>query len=211
MNPSIAEPAGLDESLLEAASEMIEQQAQTSAFALTDDHEFKVPELPKPEPIEPPQARANHIPIEVYGPVQYADTTPRPPSSAPPGSPESPYRRCSCLAVMPGRVCMRCHGTKWLKSCPKCEGDGRVTLNKRKGAERSEPCGFCMGTGQIAASRSEIRTAEMLAAQATPIAPESPAEPVQAPLRRAARLPAIGATEHKKKVKRGPKPRKAKT
>ena len=210
MNPSIAEPAGLDESLLEAASEMIEQQAQTSAFALTDDHEFKVPELTKPEPVESPQTRVNFVKAEVDRLTQSL-VLPPPSPVATPGSPESPYRRCSCLAVMPGRVCMRCHGTKWLKSCPKCEGDGRVTLNKRKGAERSEPCGFCMGSGQIAASRSEIRTAEMLAAQATQIAPELPAEPAQAPLRRAARLPAIGATEHKKKVKRGPKPRKAKT
>ena len=211
MNPSIAEPAGLDESLLEAASEMIDQQAQASAFALTDDHEFKVPELPKPEPIESRHAQENRVIAEAYGLSLDAVTPHLPTYAATPGSPESPYRRCSCLAVMPGRVCMRCHGTKWLKSCPKCEGDGRVMLNKRKGAERSEPCGFCMGTGQIAASRFEIRTAEMLAAQATPIAPESPAEPAQTPLRRAARLPAIGATEHKKKVKRGPKVKKRKT
>jgi len=101
---------------------------------------------------------------------------------------------------MPGRVCTFCYGTKWTKLCPKCEGEGRIDLIVRQGAERSQPCGFCGGKGILPASQREIdeatRLAEEFAAgpdgQATVIAVEVPE------FRRAVKLPGIGVTATKR-------------
>jgi hypothetical protein len=212
-----AEPVPLDESLLEAAQAVLNQSTThtTSPFALSEDHEFKVAE-PK-GPVETQIDRnADRGTVKAYVDEKLRSAvktlhqaivsdilaTPLP------GSPDSPYRKCPCLAVMPGRVCSRCRGAKWLKACPKCEGNGRLDMGKRKGADRSQPCGYCMATGQVGASRAEIERATE-AARAVPAAP-----PVEAPapaFRRAARLPGIGSPEKKPKGKRGRRPKNPKT
>lgn len=89
------------------------------------------------------------------------DITPVP---AMPGTPESDYRRCPCIGVMPGRACPRCNCSKWVKTCPKCHGEMVRTVSSRKGAHsRTERCGFCMGLGQVAARLEDVRAQEELA------------------------------------------------
>lgn len=197
------EPVPLDTSLLEAAEAVLSQQIAPSPFALQADHEFKVAEPAKVlGPVE-----TYNLPVEVYRAVAAQNpmaTVPHPL----PGTPDSPYRRCSCLAVMPGRACHRCLGTKWLKACPKCEGSGRIDVSRRKGSDRSQPCGHCMTTGQVSANRAEVTRAEE-AARATPaVAPTVAAEEAPA-FQRSVRLPGIGVTERKKKAKPGRRAKKA--
>lgn len=211
-----AEPVPPDSSLLEAAEAVISQHAP-SPFALRDDHEFKVA-----EPTGPVEAQiernadrksiTSHAEaIGAIGAKNIARALAVAPSYPSPGSPDSPYRKCSCLAVMPGRICSRCLGSKWVKPCPKCEGDGRIgTSSRRKGSERSQPCGFCMATGQVSAGKAEIAKAEEMAKSAATAPPVAVIE-VPAAFRRAARLPGIGSPEKKKKGRPGRRPKNPKT
>lgn len=208
-----AEPVPLDTSLLEAAEEMLSRTPAASPFALSDDHEFKAAAPPKP-PTDAVETRVYRTSgsgkptlIGTFKPGHpFIDTVPAAPI---PGSPESPYRKCSCLAVMPGRTCMRCLGSKWVKPCPKCNGQARIDMGRRKGADRSAPCGFCMASGQVSANRTEIAKAieAATAAARAPVAP--PAESSVPAFRRAARLPGIGSPEKKRKGKVGRRAKKA--
>lgn len=144
--------------------EVIEENLSESVnpFTLSEDHEFKAPEPAKIEPMDGisyEQMGLQPTTAPTYGGI---NRTP-PPDSPPafPGTPESDYRRCPCIGVMPGRACMRCHNSKWVKTCPKCEGEMFVSAKVRKGAHaRTERCGFCMGLGQVAARLDEVRAAE---------------------------------------------------
>lgn len=162
-------------------------QFTLSPFALTDSHEFPTfSSSVKSASIAPPP-RPDPVAVAVEPPAL-------------PGTPASPYRRCPCLGVMPGRVCTFCYGTKWMKICSRCEGEGRIQLNVRKGAERSQPCGHCGGKGTLPANQKEIAEATLLAeewaagqdGQAVSIAEESPE------FRRAVKLPGIGVTSTKR-------------
>jgi hypothetical protein len=178
--PETAETLSLsDPSVLAAAEQLLEREhaeSTLSPFGMTEDHEF-----------------GTHHSVESHA----EPDEPVPDAPAFPGSPDSIYRRCACLGVMPGRVCSFCYGTKWTKICSKCSGEGRVDLNIRKGAERSQPCGFCGGKGILPANQAEIlraiKEAEDYIAEngQTIIAVDAPE------YRRAVRLPGIGATPTK--------------
>lgn len=190
-----------------ALSEKMKQRhREQSAFALTDDHEFPV--SPQSFTVKDPQFNTQKvIPKEVVLDIVFN------PPPALPGTPSSPFRRCSCLGVLPGRVCTFCYGTKWTKLCSKCEGEGRIHLAVRKGAERSQPCGHCGGKGTLPANMKAIaeatRAAEGFAA-ATASATASAtagqnghslpsASDESAPeFRRAVKLPGIGVTSKKR-------------
>lgn len=107
--------------------------------------------MPKPNPRSTPLsvAAAPQIAIE---PV---DDTPQTPA---------PFMHCTCLGALPGRGCMHCSGTKWMKRCHNCNGSGILFKNTRRGAEpRSERCGRCMGIGWTSAmprDREEIAAYE---------------------------------------------------
>lgn len=170
------------------------QPASLSPFALTDAHEF-----PDGQRKLPPQVDR----VDIYsqhrdGSTTLIDSIPVASSAPPPlpGTSLSPFRRCPCLGVLPGRVCSFCYGTKWTKLCQKCEGEGRIHLAVRQGAERSQPCGHCAGKGTLPANMREVSEATRLAEEfdrthvviATP-APE---------FRRSVRLPGIGVTATKR-------------
>lgn len=233
---SLSTPEPLDPSFLAAASDVIDVAMQPvrapkvtvakeeatqrgisavtpSAFALDDDHEFPTQQQqternPPPSLTDLQQAfrtapQASPQPdVAIPGMLAAGD------ASAPhPGDPTSPYRRCPCLAVLPGRICPFCFGSHWTRPCSKCDGSGRVSLSVRKGAERSQPCGFCNTKGVLPATLGEIREAESAAVAydrahsgADPAVVSSISAPAPAePLRRTVRLPGIGATETKRK------------
>ena len=178
-----------------ALSEKMKRKHEPSAFALTDEHEF--PTSPSPPP-----------PVDLQHNRGILSTVPAPDNliaapPPPPGTPSSPYRRCPCLAVLPGRVCTFCYGTKWTKLCPKCSGEGRINLVVRKGAERSMPCGNCGGRGTLPANTAEITEAARLAEEFA-AGPEGQAALAAAAVddlpdfRRAVRLPGIGVTATKR-------------
>lgn len=166
-----------------------ENPTSLSPFALSDEHEF--PTAPaKPSPVTVPQLQATFANV-----VQPNCLPP-----ALPGTALSSYRRCPCLAVLPGRVCTFCYGTHWTKLCLKCEGEGRIHLSVRKGAERSQPCGHCGGRGTLPANMREIgeatRLAEEFAASAN--GHSLVIDDSQTEFRRAVKLPGIGVTATKR-------------
>lgn len=172
------------EVVLEPTIESLIPEESSNPFALTDDHEFKAaPELER---------------VDVYRVSGSGEPTliaSGPPSNQPivdivpaqPGSPESDFRRCPCIGVMPGRACPRCNCSKWVKTCPKCQGSQFLTVQSRKGAHaRTERCGFCMGLGQVAARMEEVRAAqEAASAYMAPVVQERPYVP------RSVRLPGV--------------------
>lgn len=123
------------------------------------------------------------------------------PLPALPGTPASPFRRCPCIGVLPGRACPRCSNTHWVRLCPKCEGEGVIHINVRRGAvDRVDKCGFCMGVGSVRAGMDEVRAAEEAAREAMAQAAagvsqsEAVADTDSAPVvyRRHAKLPGMG-------------------
>lgn len=171
-----------------------EKSATLSPFALSEDHEF-------PTSSTRPAAVTASLAIPPAAAADLSSSIPPDPPPLP-GTPLSPFRRCSCLGVLPGRCCTFCYGTKWIKLCPKCEGEGRISLTVRKGAERSQPCGHCGGRGTLPANLKEVNEATRLAEEF--VAGEdgkgkveiiATAEPE---FRRAVRLPGIGATAKKR-------------
>lgn len=176
-----------------------EKSATPSPFALSEDHEFPTSSTRPAAVTASSSATSLAIP-----PAAAADLSSSIPPDPPPlpGTPASPFRRCSCLGVLPGRCCTFCYGTKWIKLCPKCEGEGRISLTVRKGAERSQPCGHCGGRGTLPVNLKEVNEATQLAEEF--VAGEdgkgkveiiATAEPE---FRRAVRLPGIGATAKKR-------------
>ena len=163
------EPAGL-ESLT-----IVEAEPAANPFGLTEEHEFS-----SPAPDAPPEVdRVDVYRIDGKGDATLIgsgkpggalmDIIPAEPPPAMPGTPESNFRHCPCIGVMPGRACPRCAGTKWVKACPKCEGAMFRNVQTRRGAHpRTERCGFCMGLGQVPARLSEVREAEEAAKAYTP-------------------------------------------
>lgn len=141
------------------------ESESTNPFSLTEDHEFKAAEVDRidvysmpvgQEPILIASVLPNGNPIVI--------------AHALPGTPESPFRKCPCIGVMPGRACPRCNCSKWVKECPKCHGERFLTVHSRKGAHsRTEMCGFCMGLGQVAARMEEVNAAEEAARAVRPI------------------------------------------
>ena len=175
-----------------APSPSLESSPAPSPFAMGEDHEFP----------DDPRKKLNDQLTELTAVTKAVLTPAAPPPPALPGTPLSPYRRCPCVGALPGRVCIFCSGTKWTRICPRCQGEGRRELNIRRGAERSEPCGFCGQKGILPASQQEIdeatRLAEKFAAGPegrTLVVDDSTAEPE---FRRAVRLPGIGVTATKR-------------
>lgn len=186
----------------EEADEVPEQLSQSgeapsslSPFALSDEHEFPTSPTRLPAGVDRVDIYSSHPGSE----LTLIDSIPVPPPALP-GTPLSPYRRCPCLAVLPGRVCTFCYGTHWTKLCQKCEGEGRIHLSVRKGAERSQPCGHCGGRGTLPANMREISEATRLAEEfAAGPAGRSLIVAVEAPeFRRAVKLPGIGVTATKR-------------
>lgn len=146
--------------------EGIERAPDANPFSLDENHEFA---SPAPASEEESKLRiapdAPPIPDEVFR-TEHPIFEKIP---AMPGTPDSIFRHCPCIGVMPGRACPRCAGTKWVKTCPKCEGAMFRTVQTRRGAHpRTERCGFCMGLGQVPARLSEVREAEEAAKAYTP-------------------------------------------
>jgi hypothetical protein len=182
---------------------------ESNPFALTEDHEFKAP--PEVDRVDVYRTTGGGEPTLIAS---------VPPNGNPivdlipalPGSPESDYRRCPCIGVMPGRACPRCNCSKWVKTCPKCNGEQFLKVQSRKGAHaRTERCGFCMGLGQVAARLDEVTKAQEAAKAATGLS-----APAETALRREVRLPnpANGklktfAERAKAKASKGPKRRAA--
>lgn len=154
------------------------------------------------------------LPTYLTSPDRF-DLAALPPAPIQPGSPQSPYRRCSCIGVMPGRACTRCNNTRWLKVCKDCAGAGIKPAPNRLGSmPRRDRCGFCMGVGSTAATMQEIRDAqtawdEYEAAGGKPVHAFADADgriargaklptPPPPPKRRAARKPAATSPATKK-------------
>ena len=176
----------------EAVAETLEpQEPVASPFALTEDHEFSAPQAVA----EQAQRDAvDAIPAEMFAVDLNKYTSPLVEKiPAHPGTPESDFRRCPCIGVMPGRACPRCNCSKWVKTCPKCEGKMFLQVHSRKGAHaRTERCGFCMGLGQVAARLDEVRAAEQVAKAYT--APEAQ---VRASVPRGPQLPGVRQSKPK--------------
>lgn len=170
----------------------------TTPFALTSEHEF-----PDQQARTPPSNGQTSPSNRAGSPSSPSSADVLPPPPALPGTPASPFRRCPCLAVLPGRVCQFCFSSRWTKRCPKCDGEGRLRLSLRQGAERSQPCGNCMGRGTLPATPGEIKKAEEDALAAVAGADgQSVIIALPAPeYRRAVKLPGIGVTSHKKQGK----------
>lgn len=149
---------------LESAQDAVETNA--NPFALSEDHEFAA--LEEPESNLHVASDAEPIPDDVFESSVLFDKIP-----AHPGTPESDFRKCPCIGVMPGRACPRCNCSKWVKTCQKCNGAMFVGVQSRRGAHaRTERCGFCMGLGQVAARLEEVREAgEAAAAYKPDVAP----------------------------------------
>lgn len=243
-------PMELDADLLTEAQAVIDAEADPdpagdyspaatiSPFALQDDHEF--PSQPSVITSIADKQAATLAQSQSHSQLQsLATTNPAPspvpaPAAAFPGTPDSAYRHCACIAVLPGRVCPICQGSKWTRICPECEGEGRSQNKLMRGRlDRSQPCGFCGTKGLLPALPKEIQQAEQAAreAEAARMVQESEqamaltsgemdstlamtsssaaSTPSSAPnLRRAVRLPGIGATDKKRHVKVLPSQRK---
>ena len=170
------------------------QFSSLSPFALSADHEFPDGQRKLPPQVDRVDLYSQHR----DGTTTLIDSVPVPSSAPPlPGTSLSPFRRCPCLGVLPGRVCTFCYGTKWTKLCPKCEGEGRIHLAVRQGAERSQPCGHCAGKGTLPANMREVSEATRLAEEfdRTHIV-LAVSEPEG--FRRAVKLPGIGVTATKR-------------
>jgi len=161
-----------------------------SPFAMGEDHEFP----------DSPSRKIADLMTEITAVVKEALVPASPLPPALPGTAASPYRRCPCVGSLPGRVCSFCSGTKWTRLCPRCEGEGRIDLNVRKGAERSVPCGFCGTRGTLPASLAEIAEA-IKAVEEFAASPDGQAiivDDQEPEFRRAVRLPGIGVTATKR-------------
>jgi hypothetical protein len=175
-------------------------------FTLDEDHEFKTP-----EPIQTIiQSAVLVLPDGAEDILVSSVSAPTAPPTLP-GTPESDYRRCPCIGVMPGRACPRCNCSKWVKTCPKCNGTQFLTVHSRKGAHaRTERCGFCMGLGQVAARVEEVREAERVAkAYTAPVSQERPVYERGAQLPGTRRTTTFAERAAKKSVKRPMKKRAA--
>ena len=169
-----------EESEIEVSSEPI------NPFSLTDEYEFKSHEV---------VAAEQSPPIREVFPVEYPLTERVP---ALPGTPESEFRKCPCIGVMPGRACPRCNCSKWVKTCPKCKGEMTRNAKVRNGGHaRTERCGFCMGIGQLPARLSEVRAAEEEARAYTPSVAQE--EPIR---RRGAQLPGTRMSSAERKAQK---------
>lgn len=221
--PDKEPPIEMDADLMTAAQAAIDAShsptsfsSAGSPFALQDDHEF-----PLDGPVDP--VKAGNLPTYAPSTITTSVTTtiattlaapapaPTSPPPALPGTPLSPYRHCACIAVLPGRVCSFCLGSKWTRICPECAGEGRTHPVLRGRQDRSQPCGFCGTKGILPAFPQEIRDAEEAALAAVGDGDPTQAEVImtEAPeFRRAVRLPGIGATEKKRRVKVLPSQRK---
>lgn len=172
--------------------ETVEAVPEVSPFALQPEQDLapKV-ETPEVESVDVYRVAGNGTAtlIGTGEPGQSVmDITPIDPPAMP-GTPESDFRRCPCIGVMPGRACPRCNCSKWVKTCPKCHGEMNVKVHSRKGAHaRTERCGFCMGLGQVAARLSEVKAQEEAARAYT--APVSQGTQVY---RRSPQLPGVRA------------------
>ncbi|MDA4131922.1 MAG: hypothetical protein OK454_02175 [Thaumarchaeota archaeon] len=214
-----AEPAQEEIAAQPAAQPSAQPAAQPtvesglSPFALSDEHEFPTsPSLVDRVDVYRTSGSGTPTLIGSGKPGSaLMDTVPADPVAtlveppALPGTPLSSYRRCPCLAVLPGRVCSFCYGTHWMKFCSKCAGEGRIQITVRQGAERSQPCGHCNGRGTLPANMKEIGEAIRLAEEFA-ASPEGHSsiidDPSSAPtteFRRAVKLPGIGVTA----IKRG--------
>jgi pyruvate/2-oxoglutarate dehydrogenase complex dihydrolipoamide acyltransferase (E2) component len=191
-----------DPAVIAAAEEMLEQQEGAARPPARSRLRTSTSSHPPSRPlIEAAQRKAvDAIPEKMFAVDLSKYTSPLPPPAFP-GTPLSPYRHCPCVGSLPGRVCPFCSGTKWTRLCPWCEGEGRITLNVRRGAERTQPCGFCATRGTLPASLADVaeatRAAEEFAAgpggQAAAAADDAGPE-----FRRAVRLPGIGVTATKR-------------
>lgn len=137
-----------------------------------------------------------------------------------PGSPSSPFRRCPCLGVLPGRACPRCGATHWVKLCPKCDGKGTISVTVRKGAvDRVDKCGFCMGAGSVPAQVQEVAEATAAAQAAMASLPptpqydpgEGPDEDAKPVIRRHPQLPGMKSSSPSKKSKKAKSKQKSVT
>lgn len=170
---SVEQPVEL-EAALDAAEQRIDE---AQPFALTEDSEMGA-------------AKAGDDPLDEES-VDDSATEILP--ACAPGSEGSPFRHCSCLGVFPGRVCVFCNGTRWTKTCPQCDGMGRIVVQRSTRFMRSSPCGFCMSRGVVSASLAEVEDAESQARTSVGV------ESITAvPKQRAAHLPGVGVTEHKR-------------
>lgn len=83
------------------------------------------------------------------------------------------FQRCACIGVMPGRACVLCNNTKWLKRCTECNGSGKIFLNVRSGSQpRADIHGRCMGRGWLPCQAADL---EAIFSTATPAAIEGEA------------------------------------
>jgi hypothetical protein len=182
-DPAILAAAAAEDLLGQQAEAEGEEAGLLSPFALTDEHEFPTSDQ------RLIKEQANQLATRLDA-VAIAISLPTAPPAFP-GTPLSPYRHCPCVGSLPGRVCPFCSGTKWTRLCPRCKGEGRITLNVRRGAERTQPCGFCATRGTLPASLADV-------AEATRVAEEFAADDAGPEFRRAVRLPGIGVTATKR-------------
>ena len=74
------------------------------------------------------------------------------------------YKRCTCVSALPGRACLKCGSSHWLRACADCNGSGALFANRRYSMHGKAPsgqkCGFCNGEGWLPCTREEAKLAE---------------------------------------------------
>jgi hypothetical protein len=181
-----------------------------SPFTLTPDREFTAPLAPltPADRLTAALAAPGDAALTALATPAAASPAPSPSLAIPPaapGTPSSPYRRCPCIGVMPGRACPHCLSTKWLRTCSTCLGTGRLDASTTRGVQRSQPCIRCRN-GQVSAGLKEVAEAQGAyfaweEAVRSGLAPApAPAAPAASPsaVPRAPRFPGIGAVERKR-------------
>lgn len=89
------------------------------------------------------------------------------------------YQRCACIGVMPGRACVLCNNTRWLKRCTDCNGSGKIFVNVRAGSQpRADVHGRCMGRGWLPCQVADL---EAMFTEANPASLEGDGAPAAAP------------------------------
>lgn len=150
--------------LLAEASQLVEQQQSTPNAIdpavlrrLSAEAKITLSDLQAQASIETPESSPAPTPDAIA-----AALLPEVPPA--PGTLNSKFRRCDCLGTLPGRACIRCSSTRWLKECPHCAGHGKISkiaatqLNFRG---RNEVCGYCLGKGTLPGNRVEIAAAQL--------------------------------------------------
>lgn len=83
------------------------------------------------------------------------------------------FMPCKCVGALPGRACVYCSGTRWIKRCAGCNGSGLTFVNVSGREPRTNKCGPCLGRGWIS-SMPRDRAAIAKLSEAAALIPATP-------------------------------------